>query len=183
MPPTPSVTPPVYPGTMIDKDLNFVSLVEGMIADDIYFGIGTYTDLDIAAHFINQTALSLELNTNYDILGELAEKPGKTDSKITKLKTRNYSIPGKRTSTIELSIVGLSVKQKDFLESSSFMGKNTTIVIVSKGKDRAVIFNGLRWTVDWSGEADGLFTVVISTEFSGVTAGKIYLFKDLPVGA
>lgn len=63
------------------------------------------------------------------------------------------------------------------------MGKNTTIVIVSKGKDRAVIFNGLRWTVDWSGEADGLFTVVISTEFFGVTAGKIYLFKDLPVGA
>lgn len=89
---------------MIDKDLAFVSLVEGMIADDIYFGIGTYTDLDIAAHFINQTALNLELSTSYDILGELAEKPGKTDSKITKLKTRNYSIPGKRTSTIELSI-------------------------------------------------------------------------------
>lgn len=104
MPPTPSVTHPVYPGTMIDKDLAFVSLVEGMIADDIYFGIGTYTDLDIAAHFINQTALNLELSTSYDILGELAEKPGKTDSKITKLKTRNYSIPGKRTSTIELSI-------------------------------------------------------------------------------
>ena len=183
MPPSTSVKPPVYPGDMIDKDLNFVSLVEGMIADDIYFGIGTYSESDIVANFANQTALILELNANFDILGELAEKPGKTDSKITKLKTRNYSIPGKRTSTIELSIVGLSVKQKDFLESSSFMGKNTTIVIVSKGKDRAVIFNGLRWTVDWSGEADGLFTVVISTEFSGVTAGKIYLFKDLPVGA
>ena len=175
MPPT-AVIAPVYPGTMIDKDLNFVSLVEGMIADDIYFGIGTYADSDIATHFINQTALNLELNANYDILGELAEKPGKTDSKITKLKTRNYSIPGKRTSTIELSIVGLSVKQKDFLESSAFMGKNTTIVAVSKAFDRVVIFNGLRWTVGWSGEADGLFTVVISTEFSGVTAGKIYLF-------
>ena len=183
MPPTPSVTNPVYPGDMLEKDLLFVSLVEVMIADDIYFGIGTYTDSDIAANFVNQTALSIELSNNYDKLGELAEKPGKTDSKITKLKTRNYSIPGKRTSTIELSIVGLSVKQKDFLESSAFMGKNTTIVIVSKEKDRVVIFNGLRWTVDWSGEADGLFTVVISTEFSGVTAGKIYLFKDLPIGA
>ena len=177
------ISQPTYPAPMVESDLQFSALMDVMIADDIYFGIGTYTDLDIAAHFINQTALNLELSTNYDILGELAEKPGKTDSKITKLKTRNYSIPGKRTSTIELSIVGLSVKQKDFLESSSFMGKNTTIVIVSKGKDRAVIFNGLRWTVDWSGEADGLFTVVISTEFSGVTAGKIYLFKDLPVGA
>ena len=183
MPPSTSVKPPVYPGEMIDKDLSFVSLVEGMIADDIYFGIGTYTESDIATNFINQTALILELNANFDILGELAEKPGKADSKINKLKTRNYSIPGKRTSTIELSIVGLSVRQKDFLESNAFMGKNTTIVVVSKDKDRVVIFNGLRWTVDWSGEADGLFTVVISTEFSGVTAGKIYLFKDLPVGA
>ncbi|MDD2229174.1 MAG: hypothetical protein PHY48_07180 [Candidatus Cloacimonetes bacterium] len=183
MPPTSSITTPVYPGSMIDKDMQFSSLVEGMIADDIYFGLGTYSDADVATFFANQTSISLELNANYDLLGELAEKPGKADSKITKLKTRNYSIPGKRTSTIELSIVGLSVKQKDFLESNAFMGKNTTIVILSKSKDRVVIFNGLRWTVDWSGEADGLFTVVISTEFSGVTAGKIYLFKDLPVGA
>jgi hypothetical protein len=71
--------------------------------------------------------------------------------------------------------VGLSTRQKNFLESSAFMGKNTTIVVTSKGLDRVVIFNGLRWTVDWSGEADGLFTVMISTEFSGVTSNKIYL--------
>jgi hypothetical protein len=46
-----------------------------------------------------------------------------------------------------------------------------------------VIFTGLRWTVDWSGEADGLFNVVISTEFSGVTSNKIFLLKDIPAGA
>jgi hypothetical protein len=45
-----------------------------------------------------------------------------------------------------------------------------------------VIFNGLRWTVDWSGEADGLFSVVISTEFSGITNGKIFVLKDIPAG-
>ncbi len=49
--------------------------------------------------------------------------------------------------------------------------------------DRVVIFNGLRWTVGWSGEADGLFTVVISTEFSGVTSNKIFLLKDIPAAA
>lgn len=183
MPPTSPIATPIYPNPMIDKDLTFSALVDVMVADDIYFGIGTYTDSEVAAYYLNQTAMTMELNNNFDLLGELAEKPGKADSKITKLKTRNYAIPGKRTSTVELSIVGLSVLQKNFLESSAFMGKNTTIVVVSKAKDRAVIFNGLRWTVDWSGEADGLFTVVISTEFSGITAGKIFLYKDLPIGA
>ena len=28
-------------------------------------------------------------------------------------------------------------------------------------------------------KADGLFKVVISTEFSGITAGKIFLLKDI----
>jgi hypothetical protein len=51
---------------------------------------------------------------------------------------------------MELTFVELSVNQKNFLESSNLMGKNTTIVIVSKGLDRGVIFNGLRWTMDWS---------------------------------
>ena len=94
------------------------------------------------------------MNNSFDLLGELAEKARKADSKITKLKTRNYTLPGKRTSTVELTIVGLSNQQKNYLESSAFMGKNITIVAASKSLDRVVIFNGLRWTVDWSGEAD-----------------------------
>ena len=117
------------------------------------------------------------------LLGELAEKPGKTDSKLSKLKTRNYSIPGKRTNTVELNIAGLSTLQKNYLESNAFMGKDTTIVVASKELDRVVIFTGLRWTVDWAGEADGLFNVAISTEFSGATSNKVYLFKNLPAGA
>ncbi|MEF3694609.1 MAG: hypothetical protein V3576_04600 [Candidatus Cloacimonadota bacterium] len=174
------ISQPTYPAPMVESDLQFSALMDVMVADDIYFGIGTYTETDINTLYATQGSTKTELTTNFDLLGELAEKPGKADSKITKLKTRNYAIPGKRTSTVELTIVGLSTKQKNFLESSAFMGKNTTIVIVSKGLDRVVIFNGLRWTVDWSGEADGLFTVVISTEFSGVTSNKIFLLKDIP---
>ena len=147
-----------------------------------YFGIGTYDQASLDTLYATQASVKTELTTNFDLLGELAEKPGKTDSKLTKLKTRNYTIPGKRTSTVELNISGLSTKQKNFLESSLFMGRNTTIVVVSKGFDRVVIFNGLRWTVDWSGEADGLFSVVISTEFSGITNGKIFVLKDIPAG-
>ena len=179
--PTP-VTPPTYPTNMTEGDLAFAKLMDVLIADFVYFGIGTYDQTSIDTLYATQASVKSELNTNFDLLGELAEKPGKTDSKLSKLKTRNYTLPGKRTSTAELSIVGLSNKQKNFLESSLFMGRNTTIAVVSKGFDRVVIFNGLRWTVDWLGEADGLFSVVISTEFSEVTSNKIFLLKDIPPG-
>jgi hypothetical protein len=134
---------------MTEADMEFTSLMDVLIADDIYFGIGTYAKGDITTIYANQGTVKNEMSSNLDRLGELAEKPGKTDSKIIKLKTRNYAL-GKRTSTVELTIIGLSTKQKNFLESSAFMGKNTTIVVTSKGLDRVVIFDGLRWTVDWS---------------------------------
>ena len=153
-----------------------------LIADLVYFGIGTYDQTSIDTLYATQGSVKTELTTNFDLLGELAEKPGKADSKLSKLKTRNYTIPGKRTNTVELNISGLSTKQKNFLESTLFMSKDTTIVVASKELDRVVIFTGLRWTVDWSGEADGLFNVVISTEFSGVTSNKIFLLKDIPPG-
>jgi hypothetical protein len=180
MPPSP-ITTPTYPTGTTQSDLLFSALMEGMVADKIYFGFGTYTDADVDTIYANKAAAESELLANFDSLGELAEKPGKADSKLTKLKTRNYTIPGKRTSTVELTIVGMSAKQKNYLESRSFSGKDMTIVLVSTEVDRIIIFNGMRWTVEWSGEADGLFSVVISTEFAGSTAGKVYLKKDIPV--
>jgi hypothetical protein len=176
------ISQPTYPSNMTEADLAFNQLMDVLIADLVYFGIGTYDATSIGTLYADQSLVKTELTTNFDLLGELAEKPGKTDSKLTKLKTRNYTIPGKRTSTVELNISGLSTKQKNFLESTLFMSKDTTIVVVSKEYDRAVIFTGLRWTVDWSGEADGLFNVVISTEFSGVTSNKIFLLKDIHAG-
>jgi len=178
----PPVNKPTYPPNMSESDLCFENLVDVMVADKIYLGSGSYFDGEIPRVYTTQSSIQDHLVQSFDPMGELAEKPGKTDSKITKLKTRNYTLPGKRTSTIELTISGLSVKQKDYLEGSFFMGKNMTIVVTSTNFDRVVIFNGLRWTVDWSGEADGLFSVVISTEFSGITSGKIYLLKDIPPG-
>ena len=176
------ISQPTYPSNMTEGDLGFTKLMDVLIADFVYFGIGTYDQASIDTLYATQASVKTELNTNFDLLGELAEKPGKTDSKLSKLKTRNYAIPGKRTSTVELNIAGLSTKQKNFLESALFMSKDTTIVVASKELDRVVIFTGLRWTVDWSGEADGLFNVVISTEFSGVTSNKIYLLNSIPPG-
>jgi len=178
----PAINKPTYPTPMTESDMLFNTLVDVFIADDVYFGFGTYSESEIASIYNTQSSIKDELSNSFDMLGELAEKPGKADSKITKLKTRNYTIPGKRTSTVELTIAGLSTAQKNYLESHGFMSQDVTIVVVSKGFDRVVIFNGMRWTVDWSGEADGLFSVIISTEFSGTTAGRIYLRKDIPPG-
>lgn len=178
----PAVTKPTLPDTMTPQDLEFSALMDVMIADLIYFTVGAYpSEADIMSEFNKDTASTmLALDNAYILLGELAEKPGKADSKINKLKTRNYSIPGKRTSTIELNIVGLSNLQKDYLESAAFQGTTITIVSASKDLRRVVVFNGMRWTVDWSGEADGLFNVVISTEFSGTTKDRIVIIKDVP---
>lgn len=174
------VSKPTFPPNMNESDLYFENLVDVMVADKIFLGAGSYSGNEIYRIYINQNETREHLHSNFEPMGELAEKPGKLDSKITKIKTRNYTLPGKRASTIELNISGLSIKQKDYLEGRYFMGKYMTIVVTSADFDRVLIFNGLRWTVDWSGEADGLFSVVISTEFSGITADKIYLLKDIP---
>ncbi len=46
------------------------------------------------------------------------------------------------------NISGLSTKQKNFLESTLLTSKDTTIVVISKEYNNAVILNGLRWTMD-----------------------------------
>lgn len=174
-----ALTTPTFASGTTAADLLFSALIDTFIADDVYFGIGAYTATEVTTKYASKTAMATEISTYLKKIGELAEKPGKTDSKVNKLKTRNYMIPGKRTTTVELTMNGLSEKQKDYFEGSLFSGKEITLLCVSKERDRATIFNGMRWTVDWSGEADGLWTVVISTEFSGNSNGKVFLLKGL----
>ncbi|MCB5235189.1 MAG: hypothetical protein LHW60_08135 [Candidatus Cloacimonetes bacterium] len=180
MPGGSTITPPVYPGSIGEGDLAFSKLMDAFVADNVYFGHGSYNPTLVPSIYTTTEAAKTELTNSFNCLGELAEKPGKADSKLSKLKTRNYVIPGKCTNTVELNIAGLSNNQKTYLESNDFMSKITTIVVASKDFDRVVIFNGLRWTVDWAGEADGLFNVTISSEFSGGTSDKIILLKDIP---
>ncbi len=175
----PPITAPTFPSGTTAADLAFSALVDTFIADEVFYGIGSYTAAEVGTKYATKTAMATELSTYLKQIGELAEKPGSANSKIEKLKTRNYAIPGKRTSTVELTLNGLSAKQKDYFEGSLFSGAEITLVCTSKDRTRATIFNGMRWTVDWSGESDGLWTVVISTEFSGVTQDKVFLLKGL----
>ncbi|MDP3115178.1 MAG: hypothetical protein Q8M98_10470 [Candidatus Cloacimonadaceae bacterium] len=175
----PPLTVPTYPSGTTASDLLYSALIDTYIADDIFYGLGSYTAAEVGTKYATKTSMATELNTFLKQLGELAEKPGKTDSKITKLKTRNYLLPGKRTNTVEFVISGISAKQKDYFEGALFSGTEITIVAVNKERERATIFNGMRWVIEWSGEADGLWSVVISTEYSGSSSGRVYLIKGL----
>lgn len=175
-----ALTKPTLPSGTTASDLLLPALLDAMPGDKAYIGAGSYSSGDISTKYADQTVMLAELAANLTDIGELAEKPTKADSKQDKLKTRNYALPGKRTTTMELSLAGLSNLKKDFLESTGFVGQEITIVLVSRTNDRVVIYNGMRWTADWSGETDGLFSVVLSTEFSGATAGRVYVLKVAP---
>jgi hypothetical protein len=173
------LTVPTFASGTTSADLVFSALVDTFIADELFFGLGEYTAAEIGTKYATKNAIATELGSYLKQIGELAEKPGKVDSKIEKHKTRNYLIPGKRSSSIELTINGISAKQKDYLESSLFQGALVTMVALNKDHDRVTIFNGMRWVVEWSGEADGLWSVVLSTEFSGATANRIGALKGI----
>ena len=172
-----SVVKPTLPSGLTAPDLLIAALVEAMPGDSAYIGSGTYTPAEIASKFANQTTLATEVSTNLTDIGELAEKPTKADSKSEKLKSRNFTYPGKRNTTLELNLAGISNAKKDYLESTGFSAIPITIVLVSRANDRIVVYNGMRWTCDWAAETDGLFNVVLSAEFSGATLGKIYVLK------
>ena len=169
-----------FPSGTTASDLKFDALIEQMIGDDVYVGEGTLDATDLATLVASQASIATELAAAFDVLGELAEKPGKIDSKLTSLKTRNYKVAGKRTNTLELALVGISNKQKDFLESTAFSNTTITLVMQNTEKDRLVIFNGMKWSMEWNGETDGLYNVVISTEFVGASKDRIYVYKDIP---
>lgn len=165
--------------TLSPEDLMTEKILAVMPGDYAYIGAGSYIAAEIELAFGSKIAMQAELDANLTMAGELAEKPQKVESKSTGLKTRNYLIPGKRETTIEVTLVGLGVKQKDWLESAEFSGTEHTIVCVSRELDRAVIFNGLRWIAQWSGESDGLFSLVLSTEITQASS-QVVMLSEIP---
>lgn len=165
--------------TLSPEDLMTEGILAVMPGDYAYIGAGSYSAAEIELAFGSKIAMQAELDANLTMAGELAEKPQKVESKSTGLKTRNYLIPGKRETTIEVTLAGLGVKQKDFYESTEFSGIPHTMVCVSRDRDRAVIFNGLRWIAQWSGESDGLFSLVLSTEITQASS-QVVMLSEIP---
>lgn len=173
------VTKPTLPANLTSL-AELLNQIGGVDVSNIYAGVGILTSAEITELFSSKADLNTKLTSEYEEIGELSEKPFKVESKSEKLKTRHYQLEGKRTNTVSVTIVGISEAKKNWLEEQSAKMTQLTMVAVSKEKDQAVLLNGLRWTVDWSGEADGLYTQVITTEFTGKTKDKICFFNNIP---
>lgn len=174
-----SVSQITFPGDMTAADLAFAALVETFAGDYAYIAAGALTPASFPL-LNNALAWDLLLNTSFNSLGELAEKPGKVDSKTSGLRTRKFKVAGARATTLELRLVGLGLLQKKYLESPAFSSLLATIVLRSRDKTRVIVFNGLKWVLEWSGESDGLYDLTLSTEFAGATDGRVYVYKDIP---
>lgn len=176
------------PDEIEQEDLLLDALEPTMVGDRALFTLGELDNLQLLENTWYLAWYLAGDSETFFPLGELAEMPGKVDSKVGKLKTRNYLIPGRRASTVELNLNGLSAKQKDYFESALFSGQPITIILCKnellladpedgEAFDFAspiVVFSGLRWTVDWSAEADGLWSVVITSEVTGATKNRIW---------
>lgn len=179
-----AVVKPTLPAGMSSGDLaDLLNQIGTVDVFNLYAGVGKFTVAEIAPFLASQQAMSTELASNFEEIGELAEKPFKVDSKSEKLKTRHYQLEGKRTNSVITTIVGISEDKKNWLEDQSAGMTELTFVAISKDKTQVILINGCRWTVDWSGEADGLYTQELSTEFTGKTAEKIVFANKIPATA
>ena len=149
------------------------SIASALPGDFAYFGAGTFSPQQVEHMTEDTSALAAEIEASMLLMGELSESPCKVESKSSKLRTRNFSFDLSRSTSIEITLAGLSPAQKDYLESPEFTASNMCIAIVSAAFDRLLLFNGLRFIPTWSGESDGLFTTIISTELTAATRDKV----------
>lgn len=128
---------------------------------------------------LSQGAFKDFLNNTFDEISDLGENPGKEESKVAKFKTTNFLIEGKRSNTIELTLIGLNQTRKDWLESQLNKAVRT-IALWSADKASCLIFNAMRWSYERSNEFNGLYTATISTEYSGPTKDRYFIIDGIP---
>jgi len=161
----------------------YASQLVAFAGGQVFIGKGSYADrAAFATKVADLTVMATELGTAFDELADVAEKPGKIESKVAELKTKHHISDGKRTNTIELHLAGISEARKAFLEND-LNKSDQTIILVDENGNRVICFNGLRWSGSYSGEIDGVFDAVLKTEFSGSSVNKIWIADNIPAGA
>ncbi len=174
-----AVSKVMYPSGTTAGDLDFDSLLAFFDGKDVYFGAGKYTKEEADAICATKEALAAELSANLELAGELDEKGWKAESKPATFKTRNFLLEGRRTTTMEITLAGMSNRQKSYFEKD-IKQKTLTFVFVDDGSENALLITGCKWICEWSGEADKGFTVVLKTEFAGTTDDKVMVYKGIP---
>ena len=146
-----------------------------------WIGDGSFGDIgEIPPEsLLNQRDFEGFLSSMFTPISDLGENPGKEESKVTKFKTTNFLIEGKRSNTMELTLIGLNQARKDWLESQLNKAIRS-IALWSADKASCLIFNAMRWSYERSNEFNGLYTATISTEFSGPTKDKYFIIDGIP---
>ncbi len=177
-----STNKPVFPTGTTNADFEFSGVMAMLSLGSIQFAMGSLTkteaDAIVASKVTIETAIGQYLNC-----GELAEKAGKIESKTEVLKTKSKSIQGKRTTTIEWQLNGVSQNQKNYFESKDFTDNLMTFMALDHDKTTCVIASGLIWSCDWNVEDEGLWEISLKAEFSGTSNDKIFIYKDIPAEA
>jgi len=170
--------PPVIKPTIPTVAANFTDMLHKFSFGKLFIGDGGYSKQEADAAFATLESKEEELNAKFISLSDVADNPGKIESKVEKLKTYNYIIEGKRTNSIEINLVGVNAERKIWLEEQ-LNRKNRTIVLESKDKGSVLIFNSMRWSCEWTHEIDGFFNSVIGTEYSGPSTTGYMIYTDI----
>lgn len=160
------------------SDLDGSGAINSIRSDEIYIGQGSLIFPADDTNFADKNAVKTLLEST-TLLGDAAEKPFKLESKVEKLKTRSKIVEGRRTNTIEVRLAGITNKQKALLESGVLNSGDFTIIGVTVIHDQCLVINGLKWTYEFTGESDNLFSATLSAEFAGATDAKIRIYDKI----
>ena len=167
--------------TQADKVFDFDYMLGEFSCGKVLIANGGYTQAEAETAFATKQSLQSELNKFIEI-GDAAESPGKSESKVDKLKTAKRTIDGKRTNTIELNVAGMNQERKQWFEED-LNKEDRTVVIVNTQETAILVFNKRRWSCDWSYEIGNLFNAVMTTEYIGPTRDSFLLFINIPDSA
>jgi hypothetical protein len=181
------MTPVTLPSGV--NDLKWENQIPIMPGDVAFFSLGNVTANDLTAYFSDSLVVArlLRGGSPFIQMGELAEKPSKTESQAARLATRNSLVAGRRDSTAEIVLNGISNAQKDYYENA-FANKMVTIILAKNEimtpdiKDpnawdfdtEVMVYSGLYWKTNWKSTSDELNSLTITASLRGGTENDIY---------
>jgi hypothetical protein len=173
-----SLTKVTFDDYVADDILKFENVIAQFAHGKCYIGEGILTKSEADSMCADLTTLDTALGSDVDEISDLGEEPGSEKSEVEKLKTSNYLIEGKRTNTVELTLVGINQDRKDWLEQQLNKTIKTIVLVSASGKD-VIIFNGMRWSYDRETTLNGLFSGKISTEYKGPTGSRYLIYMNI----
>ena len=158
------------------EDFELDDLIDGMEGGYAYIseGTGFENETTMAAAVADQGTVATLLAASFEEFGTFQEDAWDIQSTVEMKKTYHFVKQGKRSTAITMGLAGLNSKAKSWLENKLNQEPHT-IIIQSTDKDKLLIFNGLKWVMEWSNKVDDWFNVTVKTEFSGTTKNKVVM--------